>query len=91
MQPAKAKEFLKEYTCMDSFFLDHKNECKNGRWLFIADKNVMRYRNPLSKSEWDRPVKKGEHIWIEKIWQTAFESWGLIINGYDSEKNPIYL
>lgn len=80
----------REWSSQDAFYLAHREECKDLTYIFTADKNVSRYRNPEKKSALQGEIKKGERVFIIKTYQTAFENWGLVGMSHDLEGNIVY-
>lgn len=85
---AKAYETdeMEEYI-QNPFYLEHKEECLSKNWTFFANKPVYRYNRPESGHKLDKRIEKGERVDILSIYQTAGESWGLLLWSRDKEGN----
>ncbi|MCI8339902.1 MAG: hypothetical protein HFH62_14720 [Lachnospiraceae bacterium] len=66
-----------EPSCNDSFFLTHEKDCRRSGANYIAEKDVLCYKNPLSSNKFS-PIEKGTEVCIGYTYQANFETWGVI-------------
>lgn len=71
----------------DTFYIEHKENCKTTDWTFMADKEVLRYKDPQTEKKLDKAICKGENVRIQRIYQTASEKWGLLFWSRDAKGN----
>ena len=81
------KAMYEQEEIQDGFYLEHRDECEDVNWTFIANGSIDRYKNPESKNVLKKSICKGERVRIQKMYQTPLEKWGLLFWSRDEEGN----